>query len=398
MSEQSSNVSGNVSGKDPGTNSSRVVRWGLVAWSMIGLLILAYIVIRFVLVPVRIVFGPLLVAAVIVYLLNPIVSRLQSRGIPRVWGALITYVVFLSILGIGLRFLIPVLANQITGFAKAVPSLLEGVQRWANDLSTRFGVDPKSIDIVDTLSPGGSAGEFIGRIFSFTAGLLHVLVVLILGIVLSFYLLVDLPKIRRNAILMVPAGRRAEVRTVLARVSTAVGGFLRGQLVVALFVGLASMLGLYIVGLPYWALVGGIAGLFNLIPLVGPFIGAIPALFIAFTTNDTTGLLKMDPGWAMALGSAAALTIVQQIDNHIISPNVVARTVKLHPVSVMLGLLVGGTWLGLVGMLVAVPMIATIKIVLLHIWDTRTQWPPKASTPSEPVDEEEITRRVVSAG
>ena len=377
---------------------SRVMRWGLTAWSIIGVLILAYIAIRFVLVPVRIIFPPLLVAAVIVYLLNPIVSRLQGRGIPRVWGTLITYVVFLSLLGIGLRFLIPLLADQISAFAKAVPSLLEGVQTWANDLSRRFNVDPNSIDLVTTLSPSGGGGEFISRIFSFTAGILHVLIVLILGIVLAFYLLVDLPKIRRNAILLVPIRRRAEVRSVLSRVSSAVGGFLRGQLLVALFVGLASMLGLYIVGLPYWALVGAVAGLFNLIPLIGPFIGAIPALFIAFSTNDTTGLLKMDPGWAMALGSAAALTIVQQVDNHIISPNVVARTVKLHPVSVMLGLLVGGTMLGLVGMLLAVPTIATVKIVMLHIWDTRSEWPPRASSAGDASRDEESPTRVASAG
>jgi predicted PurR-regulated permease PerM len=387
--------------RDSTGSSSRIVRWGLIAWSVIGVLILAYIGIRFVLVPVRIVFPPLLVAAVIVYLLNPIVSRLQARGIPRVWGTLITYVVFLTILGVGLRYLIPLLANQISGFAKAVPDLLAGAQRWANDLAVRFKVDPKSIDLVHTLSPSGTGGEFISRIFSFTAGILHVLIVLILGIVLAFYLLVDLPKIRRNATLVIPIRRRAEVRSVLARISTAVGGFLRGQLLVALFVGLASMLGLYIVGLPYWALVGGIAGLFNLIPLIGPFIGAVPAVFIAFTTNDTTGLLKMDPGWAMAVGSALALTIVQQIDNHIISPNVVARTVKLHPVTVMLGLLIGGTWLGLVGMLVAVPTIATIKIVLLHVWDTRTQWPPRSAASDEPPasrDAEDLARRVASAG
>jgi predicted PurR-regulated permease PerM len=146
---------------------------------------------------------------------------------------------------------------------------------------------------------------------------------------------------------------------------------------VALFVGLASMLGLYIVGLPYWALVGAIAGLTNLVPLIGPIIGAILALFVAFTTGASEGLLHLHPGWPLALGSGVALLIVRLVDDYLISPNIVARTVKLHPVTVMLGLLVGGTLVGLPGMLLAVPTIAAIKILLLHYWDTRMQWPPR---------------------
>jgi predicted PurR-regulated permease PerM len=126
-----------------------------------------------------------------------------------------------------------------------------------------------------------------------------------------------------------------------------------------------------------------VAGLFNLIPLVGPFIGAVPALFIAFTTESSGGLLSLDPGWPLAVGAGLALLIVQQIDNHVISPNVVARTVKMHPVTVMLGLLVGGTLLGLWGMLLAVPTIAAAKILVLHYWDTHARWPPPAARAGE---------------
>jgi predicted PurR-regulated permease PerM len=144
-----------------------------------------------------------------------------------------------------------------------------------------------------------------------------------------------------------------------------------------------------------------VAGLFNLIPLIGPFIGAAPALFIAFTTDSSGGLLSLDPGWPLAIGASVALLTVQQIDNHIISPNVVARTVKLHPVTVMLGLLIGGTVLGLWGMLLAVPVIAATKILMLHFWDTRLQWPPAAegqaarAGPPTPSEAEESAERAV---
>jgi predicted PurR-regulated permease PerM len=357
--------------------SSRLLRWGLASWSLIGILILGYIVYRYLLYPVRIILPPLLIALGIVYLLNPIVSRLSARRVPRVLGTLLTYLVFLGIVGVGLRLLIPLIADQVSSFAESVPGLLRRASEGVADLARRLDLDVRASDVFASLSPDGGAGGFISRIFSITAGVLHVMVIIVLGMVVGFYLLVDLPKFQRSAFAMIPARRRDEVKLVLERMGAALGGFFRGQLLVALFVGLASMLVLYIVGLPYWALVGGVAGLFNLIPLVGPFIGAVPALFIAFTTESSGGLLSLDPGWPLAVGASVALLLVQQIDNHIISPNVVARTVKLHPVTVMLGLLVGGTLLGLLGMLLVVPVIAAAKILILHVWDTRMTWPPK---------------------
>jgi predicted PurR-regulated permease PerM len=362
---------------------------------LIGVAILAFFVYRVALYPIRVVVVPLAVAMVIVYLLNPIVSALEGRGVPRVWGTLLTYLVFLTIVGVALRFLVPMLASQVSSFASTLPRLLANAQSDLARTFDRLGADVQTTDFFRALSPEGGAGTFFSRIFSFTAGVLHSAVVFLLGLVLSFYLVVDLPKIQRGFMALVPPANHREIVTILERMGRALGAFFRGQLLVALFVGLASMLGLYIVGLPYWAVVGGVAGLFNLIPMIGPFIGAIPALFIAFTTTTSGGLLNLDPGWPLAIGASVSLLIVQQIDNHIISPNVVARTVKLHPVTVMLGLLVGGTLLGLWGMLLAVPTIAAAKILVLHYWDTRMHWPPggfaeaarRARAPTEAVTE-----------
>jgi predicted PurR-regulated permease PerM len=354
----------------------RAARWGVVAWAAIGVLVLGYIVLRYALYPIRIIFPPLVVAFVLVYVLNPIVSRLQDRGMPRLLAALITYLVFLTLIVVGLRYLIPVVADQVQEFAGSVPALVDRAQESIRNLAARVGVN---LDTGLVLDPENQRQvlNFLGRLLSLTRGLFHVALIMILGPILAFYLLVDLPKIRRGLRAFIPARRRPEIDSVLQDLGRALGGFFRGQLLVALFVGIASSLGLYIVGLPYWALIGMIAGLFNLIPLVGPFIGAIPALFIAFTTTTVgEGLLRLDPGLPMALGAGIALLTVQQIDNHIISPNIVARTVRLHPVTVMLGLLAGGTILGVWGMLLAVPTIAGVKILLLHAWDTRMTWPP----------------------
>jgi predicted PurR-regulated permease PerM len=356
----------------------RVVRWGLVAWCLIGVAGLAYILYRYLLYPIRIVFPPLVLATVLVYLLNPVVTFFARRGVPRVVATLLIFIVFFGGVGYGVSQLVPVVADQVSGLSEQVPDLIDRAKDGIEEGARKLGFHVKAGDVFSSLQSGKkNAQEFFSRITDVAFGLLHVLLVFLLGIVISIYALVDLPKIREGVKAMIPVRRRAEVQEIGRKMSVAVGGFVRGQLLVALFVGLASMLGLFIVGLPYWALVGLIAGLFNLVPLIGPFIGAVPAIFIAFTTPESgAGLIHPRPGWPLAVAAAIVLTTVQQIDNHIISPNVVARTVKLHPLTVILSLLAAGTLLGLFGMLFVVPVVASVKILIMHFWDTRGTWPP----------------------
>jgi predicted PurR-regulated permease PerM len=321
----------------------RAARWGIVAWASIGIVVLGVFFFRYVVYPVRIIFPPLVVALIGVYLLNPIVSAMERRGMARIWGALVTYLVGIAILGTVLTFTVPLVAEQVREFARSAPRLIDQVSSGFGDLASRF-----NIDVSGTGAGGGEVVvDFFGRILSLTRGLLDLALVFLIGPIIAFYLLVDLPKMKRGARALIPARRRAEFESILDRIGKAIGGFFRGQLLVSLFVGVASAIGLYIVGLPFWAVVGLVTGLFNLIPLIGPFIGGIVALAIAFTTESSGGLLTLEPGWPLALGSAVVLLTVQQIDNHVLSPNIVARTVRLHPVTVMLGLLAGGTLLGL---------------------------------------------------
>ena len=137
---------------------------------------------------------------------------------------------------------------------------------------------------------------------------------MVLGPILAFYLLVDLPKLSRTARGGGP-GRAGGARSSASarRVSAAVGGYFRGQLIVAVLVGACCMLGFWLIALPYWALVGLLIGLFSLIPLIGPFLGAIPALFVAFTSpaSGTGGLFHPRPGWPLAVAASVVLLIVQ---------------------------------------------------------------------------------------
>ena len=125
--------------------------------------------------------------------------------------------------------------------------------------------------------------------------------------------------------------------------------------------------------------------LLALVPLIGLVIAAVPVLFVAFTTSGRTGgLLHISGGWRLALACSVILVVAQQLDLRVLSPRLLSRTVRLHPVTVLLSLLVGGTLQGLWGMLLAVPAAAALKVLLLHVWDTRAQWPPRrAPSPAD---------------
>jgi predicted PurR-regulated permease PerM len=342
----------------------RFVRFGILAWAGIGVIVLAYLLMRL-LVYVNPVVPPLLLAVVVVYVLNPVVTALERRGVPRAAGAGVVYVLFICVVALAVSLLVPLVTRQVGQVADHFPTYVADAQDQIRRVAARFGQEPNFRLDADQVRNWLAAGDnrqavtrYLTGLRSFTTSLLSGLVIFVIGPIMAFYLLVDLPRLQRGAMALVPPGRREEMRSLMDRISQAVGGFFRGQLLVALFVGVASSIGLWAVGLPFWLLVGIVAGVFNLVPLIGPFIAGGLAVVIALVGGEPL----------TALWAALVLLAVQQLDNHLISPNVMSRTVQLHPVVVMLALLVGASFAGLFGMLVIVPLVAVAKIVFLYLW------------------------------
>jgi predicted PurR-regulated permease PerM len=363
----------------------RMRRAGIAAWSVIGILILGAILF-WLLLKIRIVFPPLVLALLIIYLLNPIVTRLEGRGVPRGLGAVLTYVVILGGITLLVIALIPRISNQVETFSEQWPGfrdkMVEFVDDTADSIERRFDIRINTerfsclVGADETETTGGPSTarcdaiterfreqitSSAGRLTEIGFTILEGLLVFILAPLIALYLLIDLPQLRRDVLNLVPEASRAEFSDVGAKIARALGGFFRGQLMVAVFVGAMSALGFWIIKLPFWLVIGAIAGFFNLVPLIGPFIGG----GIGFLVGTVSG--------GVGLGVKAALVelIVQQVDNHLITPNVMKRTVQLHPATVMLGLLAGGAVAGFWGVLLAVPGIATTKILLGHFWLTR---------------------------
>jgi predicted PurR-regulated permease PerM len=285
--------------------------------------------------------------------------------VPRAAGAGVVYVLFICVVAVAVSLLVPLVTRQVGQVVDHFPTYVADAQDQIRRVAARFGQEPNFRLDADQIRNWLAAGDnrqavtrYLTGLRSFTTSLLSGLVIFVIGPIMAFYLLVDLPRLQRGAMALVPPGRREEMRSLMDRISQAVGGFFRGQLLVALFVGVASSIGLWAVGLPFWLLVGIVAGVFNLVPLIGPFIAGGLAVVIALVGGEPL----------TALWAALVLLAVQQLDNHLISPNVMSRTVQLHPVVVMLALLVGASFAGLFGMLVIVPLVAVAKIVFLFIW------------------------------
>jgi len=318
----------------------------------------------------------------IIFLLNPLVSGLEHRGIRRVLGTLGIYILFISVVVVAGLLLAPPLGRQAKELGERIPQIRESAVASVEQIASRFNVSTEELGL-DRLSgnppePGtnsgdstesspasGNALEGLGGLFRgfsrFATGALHVALVFVLAPFVALYLLIDLPKIQRSIIYYIPPHHREEWLGLARKCGQAVGGFFRGQLLVAMIVGFMSSAAFYFLDLPFWLPMGLLAGFFNIIPLVGPFVGGGLAVIV--------GALTVGP--SLALKAALAMLIVQQIDNHFISPKVMGRAVRLHPVAVMMALLLGGTLAGFWGVLLGVPALAVIKIIALHFYETR---------------------------
>jgi predicted PurR-regulated permease PerM len=348
----------------PRSAYDRFARVGVTAWALVGIAVAGFLLLRL-LQSMQVLVPPVLLAIAVVYLLNPIVTMLHRRGLPRLAGTFVVYLGFVLLVVAIMAVLVPMLTREASAAVEDFPEYSRQVEAQVNQIAARFDqqvtfeVDGDRVQ--DWLSDPANREtvlNYVTGLRSVTSSVLHGLLVFVIGLIVAFYLLVDLPRLRRGALAIVPPRHRADLDELSTKVGKAVGGFFRGQLVVALFVGVASSLALRIVGLPFWLLVGLVAGLFNLVPLIGPWIAGAVAVVIA--------LLDGDP--LMAVWAGIALLVVQQLDNHLISPNVMSRTVKLHPVVVILALMLGATFYGILGMLIAVPLVAAAKICFMHLW------------------------------
>jgi predicted PurR-regulated permease PerM len=340
-------------------------------WTAVGALALGYVFLM-IAGEVRVIWLPIAFAAGLVFLLEPMVRVFQRMRIPRILAVFLAFAVLVALIVAVIALVLPTIRVQAEELGQQLPDLyLSGID-WAREAGARLGVDvdellsqqaiedwlndPANQDTVQNLLLGFGAGA--GQLIR---GVTEAIAVLVLAPVLAIYILIDLERFKVNSLGITPPRHREETAYVAGQVSTAMGSFVRGQLLVSFIVGVASSLGMWLIDLPFWLIIGILAGFLNLIPFLGPVVGGALAALVA--------LLNRDPG--QAIWAVLIFVAIQQVDNHVITPVVQRARVNLSPLVIVLALIIGGSVAGLLGVLVAVPMTAAIRIIVGHLWRTR---------------------------
>ncbi|SFI89706.1 AI-2E family transporter [Thermoflavimicrobium dichotomicum] len=310
---------------------------------------------------VQTLFFPFLLSGILYYLFRPIVELLESWGVPRVLSILLIYVAFISLF-VMLGFLLgPILSDQFKNLVDNFPAIMNKVQKRLIELQKHPWISPYiqwndiSSQAVNYLKNsitdiGRNIAQFIGII-------MNIIVVFVTVPFILYYMLKEGEKAPKYFLRILPAQEREHGMKILRDMDLALSSYIKGQVLVSLFVGLVVYIGYLIIDLDY-ALILALGAVFtNVIPFVGPLIGTIPALMVAWIHSPM-----------MVIKVLIVAVIAQQLEGNVVSPLVMGRTLNIHPLTIILILLVAGGLGGFLGLLLAVPTYAVVKVVVSHVY------------------------------
>ena len=310
------------------------------------------------------VISPIFIGFIIAWLFDPLVSWLQKKKIPRILGCIIVYLLILGALFLLLYLIVPTFIDQIKDFLGTVPSLVKDFTKildaFFKSLSTKVGINAIELkkeiysaleefslaittNIPNTILSAGQS--IVGGIISFA-----------LGLMIGFYMLFDFNKLNDHIISILPKKWRNPYKELGERLNTSLRNYIQGLLLVMLLVFITQGIGLTLAGLKAPLIFALFCALTDVIPYFGPYIGAIPAVIVGFAVSPVTGICTI-----------IAILIVQLLENNFYQPLIMGHTMKLHPVTIMLGLLIFQHFFGIIGMIVATPVIAAGKVIFTYI-------------------------------
>ncbi|MBD1381419.1 AI-2E family transporter [Metabacillus arenae] len=343
----------------------------LLVTLLIGLNILVFMKVSFIFTPITVliktVLLPILLAAVVYYLLNPIVDFLERKGVRRVYSILLLFVLIIGILTILIVSVIPFLREQVMSliarfpqYAKDVELLVKQVvgsdfvnqaQKTLNinvaDLSKQ--ISDQATKIIDNTFTG--LGNIVGAVKDFILALITLPFIL-------FYLLKDGKKLPKFILKFLPISLRNSTYTVMQEMNFQISSYIRGQIIVSFCIGILMYIGFLIIGLDYASLLALIAACTAIVPYLGPAIAITPALIIAIVTSPFM-LLKLIIVW----------TVVQLVEGKFISPQIMGRTLHIHPITIIFVILTAGNLFGVIGIILAVPGYAVLKVIATHLFE-----------------------------
>jgi predicted PurR-regulated permease PerM len=304
---------------------------------------------------------PFIFSIILAYLLNPIVQVFEKRKIRRIFSVLIVYLLFLGLILVFALILIPrlikdikVLVINLPYYSLQIQGMVKGFQETYINSNLPQGIkdviDESIINFQDLIIV--TLQSILDSVVNAFSKILNIIIVP----VIVFYLLKDAEYFKKQSLLLLPKKHRNKAILLFRDIDNAFGRFIRGQIIVATFIGILTTTALSIINVKYAVFLGLFAGIANVIPYFGPIIGLVPTVLFALFDSP-----------AKALYAAAAFILIQQIESGILTPKIIGESVGVHPVYVILSLFVGGKLMGIVGMIIAVPVLVAIKLTVRHL-------------------------------
>ncbi len=313
---------------------------------------------------VLIVISPVFIGLVLAWLFDPLVTFLTKKKIPRVVSCILVYLVFFGLLALLLFVMTPSFVNQIKEFVKTIPSILVDAKNFisniVNSFSSNHGLDLTSVKTqifayLEMFS-NNLTTSLPNMLISFFKSLFSGGMFIVLGIMIGFYMLYDFDKVNGAIIKFMPRSWRKNAKELGTRINHSLREYVMGVLSVMFLVFISQSICLTIIGLKAPLVFALFCALTDIIPYFGPYIGAIPAVIVGFTISPLTGIFCI-----------VAIVIVQLLENNFYQPLIMGHAMKLHPVTIMLGLLIFQHFFGIIGMIVATPVIATLKVIFSFV-------------------------------
>lgn len=276
--------------------------------------------------------------------LSPFSDFLVRKRVPRILSVIISYVITIAILVLLIFPLVPFFASQIQLLFANFPKYINQVAKIFN-----LSIDVGNVNNVfesDINAIGKNALNVTGKIFSGVFSILTVLVI-------SFYLMLEREMLKKQFIILWPKKYQENVLKTIAQIENKIGLWVRGQLILSFAIGFSTWVGLTLLGLPFALPLALVAGILEIVPTIGPIISAVPAIILALTIS---------PG--IAISVVVFYILLQMLENNILVPKIMEKAVGLNPIVIIIGVLIGSKFLGILGALLAVPFIAMVLIIV----------------------------------
>ena len=307
---------------------------------------------------------PLFIGIVIAWLLNPVVNYMQKKGIRRIIGVSLSYVVLIALIYLILNSIIPLAYNQISDLSQLVPKIISNIESIIDKVLGHFDnidainvseLKDKIIGVADGYA-NGIYNDLPNHIVGIVRNIISGAGTFLIGMIIGFFLLLGFNNVGDSLMIFVPGKFKETVKELSSKITKELRGYVNGAMFDASIIFVACSITFALIGLKSPILFALFCALMNVIPYAGPYIGGFPAILVAFSQ-----------GMGVGIGVTLSIVIIQALEGNIMSPIVMSKTTKLHPVTIIVGLLIFGHFFGIVGMLLSTPIISVGKVVIEFI-------------------------------